>query len=129
MKTRFWLCFSVFCLLLLPAPTVLAESETDCSRDDLPQQSMNICAAQDYRKVDAELNRLYKQVMADLTPERRQQLLTAQLAWLKYRDAHCKFEADAWKGGSMAPFIHGTCMARLTRERNLWLKSELENDG
>lgn len=106
---------------------MLAEPETDCSRDDLPQQSMNICAAQAYRQADAELNRLYKRVMADLSPERRQQLLTAQLAWLKYRDAHCKFEADAWKGGSMAPFIHGTCMAQLTRERNLWLSSQLES--
>jgi uncharacterized protein YecT (DUF1311 family) len=119
-------------LFVAAAPNV--EREPDCTSDDLPQQEMNYCAAQDFWAADAELNAQWK-ITADAMrqmdasdpaddgrPGYYQTLLDGQRGWLKYRDGQCDSEGYAFRGGSMEPFIVGGCRARLTRARTQELR-------
>ena len=56
------------------------------------------CNAAEIELQDARLNKAYKEVMSQLSESRKKELRDAQRAWIKYRDANCKFYADA-EGG------------------------------
>lgn len=89
----------------------------------MSQNEMNRCAQDEYKKADVELNKVYQQTMAKLSPEHRQKLKTAQLAWIPFRDAHCDCDAFIFDGGSMQPLIQFTCLESETRNRIKQLKS------
>ena len=60
-----------------------------CSSD---LTNMSICAAYDYKVLNAELNLLYNQQIAQLeTPADEKRMLTAQRTWLKYVQADCSY--------------------------------------
>lgn len=107
----------------LSAHSARAQSFTDCS-GAATQLAATECAHNGWQRVDDELNRLWKVVKpaADKRGQGRQ-LLQAQRAWLKYRDATCEGERDQYKGGSIADQIYWSCMDRLTRVRNRELKA------
>ncbi len=122
----------ILAALLLAGAAADTEPELDCTRDNLAQQEMNICAAWDFEAADKALNAQWKitaEIMKGMDedggedfygaggPGFRKTLLDAQRAWIKYRDAHCVTEGYIFRGGSMEPFMVSTCMARLTRER------------
>jgi len=99
--------------------------------DPQNQMEMNICAGLDFERADAELNILWRQVIAsarasdreldrryDQRPTSEAKLREAQRAWLVFRDAHCAVQDyDEARGGSMEPMVYGTCRAELTRQR------------
>jgi len=91
------------------------------------QYEANQCAHKEFVEADAELNKTYNRLVAKLdTDEQRAQLKSAELAWIKYRDANCEFEADFYKGGTMRPMIASFCLARMTNSRAAELKQEME---
>ena len=49
-------------------------------------QGMVECEDQAAKKWDAELNRVYKELMAKLKPESQKALKESQLAWIRFRD-------------------------------------------
>ena len=109
--------------LLMAAPPADAQDWNCKDPGNLPQQGMNWCAAQDYAASDAMLNRTWDRIYPGLRGSPLgDKLLTAQRAWLTFRDATCDSEAAVFEGGSLAPLIHATCMARLTRQRTLDLQ-------
>lgn len=85
--------------------------------DAMTQHAMNRCAAQEFQKADAELNKIYRELTRDAGTAEKAKLRAAQLAWIKFRDAHCDYEAFGNTGGSIYPMVHGFCRARVTRER------------
>lgn len=91
------------------------------------QGEMNACAGIAYRNADRRLNQVYQQLIPKLSASRRQQLVTAQQAWIRYRDASCNFERSEVAGGSMAPMIQASCLARLTEQRTKDLQQYLES--
>ena len=91
------------------------------------QSEMNACAGIAYRNADRRLNQVYQQLLPKLPAGRRQQLVTAQQAWMRYRDASCNFERSEVEGGTMAPTIQGSCLARLTEQRTKDLQQYLES--
>ncbi len=91
------------------------------------QAEMNQKANNDYQKVDAELNKVYKQLMQTLEGNERQLLIKAQKDWLKFRDSHCQFEASEFKGGSIQPLMRSTCLTECTRNRIDDLKASLKS--
>lgn len=97
--------------------------------DLLTQHEMNRCAQEEYKKADAALNRAYQQAMAKLSPEHKSKLKTAQLAWIKFRDAHCDCEAFTFDGGSMEPLIKFTCLDSVTKQRTQQIKSLASDAG
>lgn len=91
------------------------------------QLEMNQCAGNAYKAADGELNQVYRKLVALLDAEEKVQLKVAQTAWLKYRDAHCEFVGDQYKGGSIRPMIHAFCLADVTRNRTTELKGQIED--
>ncbi len=91
------------------------------------QSEMNVCAGIAYRNADRRLNQVYQQLLPKLPASRRQQLVTAQQAWIRYRDASCNFERSEVEGGSMAPMVQASCLARLTEQRTKDLQQYLES--
>lgn len=91
------------------------------------QAEMNACAGIAYRNADRRLNQVYQQVLPKLPAARRQQLTTAQQAWIRFRDASCTFERSEVTGGTMEPMIYSSCLARLTEQRTKDLQQYLES--
>ena len=91
------------------------------------QLEMNQCAGNAYKAADGELNQVYRKLVAMLEAEEKVQLKVAQTSWLKYRDAHCDFVGDQYKGGSIRPMIHAFCLADVTRNRTTELKGQIED--
>lgn len=77
---------------------------------------MRECISAEHTRQDQQLNRNYKALMADLTPERKKQLQTAQRHWIQYRDANCQFYADP-DGGTMAIIAAADCGLQMTANR------------
>lgn len=100
------------------------------------QMQLNACAAEEYRRADAELNAQWAITADDMRLRDREtaafrsdgrpgyfdQLLAAQRAWLAYRDAHCASEGYQARGGSMESMLVSFCMASLTRTRTAQLQ-------
>ena len=113
-----------------PPPTSLnadaaEEQEFDCGEGT--QLELNMCAQEDWDRADALLNEVYPLAIAamkemDSYQEAENQigektLREAQRAWIAFRDKACEAEAFTFFGGSAAPMIYSSCMARLTDAR------------
>lgn len=91
------------------------------------QQSMNICMANEYKKVDAKLSYLYSRLVDKL--ERPQGIKKSQRAWLKYRDAECSDDVmQIGTDNSLYPYARFACLIEFTEERIKYLKWHLEQD-
>lgn len=120
---------------LLTAALVLATSTSayaEQSCGDLTNQAdMNICAGKAYDKSDTELNTLYKQIEARLKDDAdtTRLLLTAQRAWVAFRDAEYNFSSSVVTG-SLYSFIFNSCRDGMTKVRIENLKVYLKcTDG
>lgn len=91
------------------------------------QAEMNRTAFTAYNKADAELNKIYKKVIGTLDEKQKLLLIKAQKDWLKFRDSHCKFDAEQYNGGSIQPLIYSSCLTEKTEDRISDLKAILEN--
>ena len=100
--------------LFVSAPAFAA---TDCA-NAVRQGDMNQCAADAYKREDARLNTLYKQLVGLSDKAEAARLKQIQLAWIKFRDLHCTYEESRYEGGSMAPLVRFNCLRDLTRQRN-----------
>ena len=98
-----------------------AQSAAECISPQT-QLLMNACAARDYKKADAALNAAWgpAKEFADAIG-RGPMLLSAQRAWLAYRDEACDVHASPYEGGSLQPLIRATCLSELTAERTRML--------
>ncbi len=127
-RTTLYLTLMAGVLLLICAPSP-AFAAADCA--SAPNQSaMNICADDDYKTADRDLNAQYaetrKAVLA-YDAEGDKMLIAAQRAWVVFRDAHCAASSFAFKGGSMEPFMKASCLAVTTRARTAQLKRMLDD--
>ncbi|MCU0832496.1 MAG: lysozyme inhibitor LprI family protein [Rhizobiaceae bacterium] len=123
-------------LMLLAAPAW--SQDFDCGNpDELPQQGMALCADQDFRNADAELNRVWRQVRDVIQASEREYdgyagwfetLRASQRAWIGYRDSQCEAEGYQMAGGSAQGMLIFMCLARLTRTRTEELRAFL-SDG
>lgn len=92
------------------------------------QSEMNTEAAEDFTRVDRVLNETYKAVMDQMDEESRTLLKSAQKAWIAYRDAEAKFQADLEaRGGSMYPLSLMAYKTTLTQQRTKELEEILES--
>ena len=87
--------------------------------------SMIECIVTEEKLQDVRLNKAYKALSANLPPDRKKQLLEAQRAWIKFRDANCSFYNDP-DGGSMARVGANDCLMRATTERARELEALVE---
>ena len=112
-----------------------AQEDVNCD-EPTTQFDMTECAGRDYEEADAELNVQYKatrKVLAerdkditDGSQSAAESLLTAQRAWIAYRDAQCETEGLQAQGGTMQPMLVSACLANLTTKRSEELKQLAE---
>ncbi|MCO4316826.1 lysozyme inhibitor LprI family protein [Phyllobacterium sp. 21LDTY02-6] len=109
------------------APVLARENCGDLTN----QTDMNICAGKAYQTSDAELNRLYKRIEQRLKgdADTTRLLVSAQKAWIAFRDAECEFSSSAVAGGSAQPFIRSSCLDGMTQTRIDNLKTYLNCQG
>ncbi|MDQ3907943.1 MAG: lysozyme inhibitor LprI family protein [Acidobacteriota bacterium] len=102
-----------------------AAAQSNPCEEARTQSELNECADREYKKADAELNRAYQQLMR-ASGGSDAKLKTAQLAWIKFRDAECDYEAAGAEGGSMQPMVYSFCLADVTKARTKQLRDALK---
>lgn len=117
-----------------PAATHAAAAQDDVDGEDPcpgsnTQFELNRCAARARDKADAELNKVYRELTKDTGTTERAKLRAAQLAWIKFRDAHCDYESVGNLGGSIYPMVYSFCLARVTAERTARLREILREQS
>jgi len=98
------------------------------------QAEATACAAQALSKADAELNRVYQQLLKKHAAHKNfiKKLKLAQEAWLKFRDAHIESlypdtdEDQLRAEGTVYPMCKTIEITRLTVERTRTLKNMLD---
>lgn len=107
----------------------LAQAADTCA-DAKDQTSMNMCADTAFKEADRALNAQYaatRKAIVAYDAEGDKLLITAQRAWVAFRDAHCAATSFAFKGGSMEPMVRASCLATTTEARTAQLKAMLDN--
>jgi uncharacterized protein YecT (DUF1311 family) len=113
-------------LLFLLAPTVVPQGGKNPCEQAGSQYEATQCAGREYKQADAELNKVYQQVLKQEDKDGQARLKTAQLNWLKFRDTECEYEAGDYIGGTMRPMVAAFCLAAVTNERTKQLKEILQ---
>ena len=92
---------------------------------------MRACLADEYRRLDRDLNVTYKSVMQQLTPRQRTRLKESQRAWIWRRDYDCKarVKAKPYAGGTAGDLVYDDCRVQKVRARIAWLKKVPANPG
>jgi uncharacterized protein YecT (DUF1311 family) len=111
-------------------PTQKADTCFDTAKT---QADINNCAAYASNKADAELNRVYQQLLRNHAGQKNYiaKLEVAQEAWVKFRNAHVEFlypelnEGQVRAEGTAYPMCRAMEITRLTRERIKDLESLL----
>ncbi|MBO0348405.1 DUF1311 domain-containing protein [Phormidium pseudopriestleyi FRX01] len=98
-------------------PNAIAQPRLNCNNPQT-QSEMNACAGQRWQTSDRQLNQIYQGLIPQLSNTRRQQLVTAQRAWITFRDSECAFSSSLAEGGSMQPMLRSGCLGKLTDIRN-----------
>lgn len=104
-----------------PEPEPIPPLPTECSNAET-QDVMNLCAKAEYEQVDTKLNNAYQSLKASVSAEKADQLITAEEAWLTFRDRYCDFVQSQYAGGSIQPLVYYGCMTQLTQDRTALLE-------
>ena len=94
--------------------------------------AMRACHSNEYRRLDAVLNRDYKSVMRQLqTKDLKQRLIESQRVWLRMRAQRCmqEVEQSGAKGGTAGDVIYDSCQLNLLQKRIEWLRKVPSNPG
>ncbi|SFU23045.1 lysozyme inhibitor LprI family protein [Mesorhizobium sp. YR577] len=97
-----------------PLSGVIAD---ECDNVGGGQAGLNECYGKVFKKADAELNKLYKEIEGRLKddPDTQKNLVAAQRAWVSYRNAECDLQTSG--GGSIVGTTYPICQTGLTQSR------------
>ncbi len=121
---RFYI-WTVACAALVPCLLVAQDSAKfrACNAKAVAQNELNACASEESYRVDAELNRVFRELLSKNSddPAAVEKIKKAQRAWVAFRDAYIEamFPAeDKLAGyGSMYPMERDQILATLTRRQ------------
>ena len=102
----------------------LSASGKDC-KEALSTAEMHTCANALYMAADVELNRVYRQLVSQLSDKRREKLKVAQKAWIVFRDKNATFVASVVEDGTMYPILEVMELTATTKQRTEQLRAEL----
>jgi uncharacterized protein YecT (DUF1311 family) len=110
------------------APASIIRAAEDCDVPNRSQADLDNCYGNLYKASDAQLNALYKQIESRLKDdtETTKLLVSAERAWMAFRDAECDFSTSGVSGGTLYGMIHTICLDRLTIKRMDDLKTYLK---
>ena len=121
-------------MIALVIMTTLVTADPHC--ENLPAQAqMNRCSASRAADAGAAMTREWNRTSAamkrlDRDPEASHAgsgsyfsaLLASQRAWLKFREAECRIEGYANRGGTLQPMTESDCYADVTNGRTRQLR-------
>ncbi len=110
-------------IALFVAP-VVTSAQSQCA-NAVSQIDLNACAGAGTEEASALLTRLLDKLRETLPAERLQSLATVQRQWSDFMEAHCRWESDAFKGGSIQPLLIAECRTALTDARIQRLSAQL----
>ena len=118
-------------LLIFPLIASAGEARTDCNQSAITQTDLNICSRSKLKETDDELNRVYQAIRKKYAknPEFLRKLKSAQLAWIKFRDAEMDAlfpVEDPHYYGSVKPMCQADWLRKITEQRTNELKRWLE---
>ena len=122
-----------FGLLLSTSPLAAADNEMSQEYKACIDRSKGVtgemldCMGAEFERQDARLNENYKKLMAKLSGKRKEALLEAQRAWIKFRDANCNFYYDP-EGGSAAHLAGTDCNLNTTADRAAELRNLITDE-
>jgi len=100
-----------------------AGADSDCWANAKKQSDATLCAEKEYREADAELNRVYRAVLALGNDDFKRLMRQAQRAWLKYRDAHfAAVYPEGYYYATKRPMCERLILLRMTQARTLELQ-------
>lgn len=103
------------------------QSHEACMENAVSTADMVACISEEFEREDQRLNDNYQQLRSQLSDGRKEQLLTAQRAWIAYKDANCDFYADP-EGGTLARVSANSCVLTETTDRADELESLMQTD-
>lgn len=92
------------------------QSHAACMENAVSTSDMVACISEEFEREDQRLNDNYQQLRSQLSDGRQEQLLTAQRAWIAYKEANCDFYADP-EGGTLARVSANSCVLTETTDR------------
>lgn len=101
----------------------IAQNNNDldkCISDNYSTADRAQCLQKIYKAEDVRLNALYKRAISEAkndSADSARDLKNSELAWIKFRDGWCNFQAK-WEGGTLASVARPYCLASVTRQRN-----------
>lgn len=129
-------------LLALAAPTAPAAAAAPAAnspalkaciaRSGGVTASMRACLAEEYGRLDRQLNSTYRAVMKQLpTADLRGRLVQSQRVWIWRRDDVCRTRAASspGAGGSAGDLVYDDCRVTMVRQRIDWLRKVPANPG
>ena len=131
MKMRSW-CRTSIALLLLSSTTIAKADVTTpefaacIKKSGGVTSEMMSCVDVETKHQDEKLNQSYQKLLASLKPARKNQLVDAQRAWLKYRELNCAFYDDG-SGGTAAGLAANDCIMTMTAKRAAELEYLMPN--
>ena len=109
-------CLLVLLVMVRGSDAMTQEYATCLGKSNGVTIEMINCILGETRRQDARLNENYKRLISKLPTERKNALVEAQRAWIKFRDANCGFYADP-EGGSAARVTANECFLNATADR------------
>ncbi|MFJ4154805.1 lysozyme inhibitor LprI family protein [Pseudomonas sp. NPDC089752] len=116
MNKQYLMGLALVCGVSMAMAGESSPSYTQCMDKASSTVAMSSCIQAETKLQDAQLNRVYKQLMAKLEATPQKSLRDVQRQWIAYRDSNCKFHVQA-SGGTMAQLEGAMCVMDMTRER------------
>lgn len=118
-------------LFLLPLIAWANDPGIDCHQSAITQSDLTICSRNRLKDADEELNRVYQTIRNKYAknPGFLRKLKSAQLAWIKFRDAEMDAlfpVEDPRYYGSAKPMCQADWLRKITQQRITELKRWLE---
>jgi len=108
----FTACFYIFVLVYSGSAKAL-----DCQNQH-SQADMSQCAGADLDRETKRINEIYNKYRAKLNISQKEQFKQVQLAWIKFKDLACQYEASGVEGGSAYSMVVAGCLIQKTQQRN-----------
>lgn len=96
----------------------------DCSAANSTTE-IKYCSLKKYQSADEKLNQVYQKIIGSISGEQQKILITAQQAWIKFRDRNCNFETYRSRSGTGYEIFRNGCLERLTEQRTADLEKYL----
>jgi len=122
---------TIVLFFVLMSNMLFAKEGASCLETAMTQAEMNECSGMSYQIADGELNRIYDAIQSRYAEDKLflKKLKTAQLAWIKLRDADFEMQFphanDSQYYGSIFPTCASAYKTDLTLQRVAFLKQWL----